>query len=69
MIAETIKAAQGIPVVLRAPSMSWGETLHEVGCGPGLAANPDTTLAFRWTLRAFMKAREIKRLACNLLLA
>jgi hypothetical protein len=43
--------------------------LTEVGWVPGLAANPDTTRAFRWALRAFMKARGIKRLADNYLRA
>jgi FMN phosphatase YigB (HAD superfamily) len=39
--------------------------LTEVGWVPGLVANPDTTAFFRWALRAFMRARHIKRLARN----
>lgn len=39
--------------------------LTEVGWVPGLLANPDTAPAFRWALRAFMKARSIQRLVRN----
>ena len=35
--------------------------LTEVGWVPGLVANPDTAPAFRWALRALMKARHIKK--------
>ncbi|PWB81935.1 MAG: haloacid dehalogenase [Candidatus Methylomirabilota bacterium] len=54
-------------VLLAFLSRSRREQLHrfltEVGWVPGLMANPDTAPAFRWTLRAFMTARNIRRLA------
>lgn len=42
--------------------------LTEVGWVAGLMAHPDTAPVFRWTLRAFLTARNIKRLAYKHLL-
>ena len=54
MIAEKIKAPQGISVALRAPSRPWGETSHEVGPHQGaVAASPDPEVPAKPARRRF----------------
>jgi transposase-like protein len=54
MIAEKIKAPQGISVALRAPSTPWGETSHEVGPHQGaVAAPPDPEVPAKPARRRF----------------
>ena len=54
MIAEKIKAPQGISVALRAPSRPWGETSHEVGPHQGaVAASPDPEVPTKPARRRF----------------
>ena len=64
MIAEKIKAPQGISVALRAPSTPWGKTAREVGPHQGaVAASPDPEVpakAARRRLTADYKLRILK---------
>jgi len=54
MIAEKIKAPQGISVPLRAPSRPWGETSHQVGPHQGaVAASPDPEVPAKPARRRF----------------
>src|SRR3970040_614507 len=54
MIAEKIKAPQGISVAIRAPSLPRGETSHEVGPHQGaVAAPPDPEVPAKPARRRF----------------